>query len=94
MGGKLGFDQAKIAAISSWRGSELFTQTERDALALADAMADAPATIDDDDCRALLDRFAHAGFDVALQDEGRVLVLDPFRMVVRPFTPKETAATT
>lgn len=48
VGGKLGFDQAKITAISGWRGSELFTQTERDALALADAMADAPANIDDD----------------------------------------------
>ncbi|MEZ5993054.1 MAG: hypothetical protein R3E76_11940 [Planctomycetota bacterium] len=48
MGGKLGFDQAKIAAISGWRESELFAQTERDTLALADAMADAPANIDDD----------------------------------------------
>lgn len=36
-----------------------------------------------------------AGFDVAIEESGRVLVLDPFRMVIRPFTPKaETEAKT
>ena len=28
-----------------------------------------------------------AGFDVTIEESGRVLVLDPFRKVVRTFTP-------
>lgn len=38
--------------------------------------------------RACGDCSVGAGFDVAVEESGRVLVLDPFRMVVRPFTPK------
>ncbi len=38
--------------------------------------------------RACGDCSVGAGFDVAIEESGRVLVLDPFRMVVRPFTPK------
>ncbi len=33
-----------------------------------------------------------AGFDVAMDDQGRVLALDPFRMVVRVFKPAEKQA--
>lgn len=43
--------------------------------------------------RACADCSVGAGFDVAIEESGRVLVLDPFRMVVRPFTPKAVAAT-
>ncbi|MCB1234254.1 MAG: hypothetical protein KDM91_04205 [Verrucomicrobiae bacterium] len=60
------------------------------------AVAGPETLVDDKELakRACSDCSVGAGFDVALQDDGRVLVLDPFRMVVRPFTPKETAATT
>jgi hypothetical protein len=38
--------------------------------------------------QACADCSVGAGFDVAIEQSGRILVLDPFRMVVRPFTPK------
>ncbi len=38
--------------------------------------------------RACADCSVGAGFDVAIEESGRILVLDPFRMVVRPFTLK------
>lgn len=41
--------------------------------------------------RACADCSVGAGFDVAIEQSGRILVLDPFRMVVRPFTPKADA---
>ncbi len=52
-----------------------------------------PETLVDDKAlakRACADCRIGAGFDVALEESGRVLVLDPFRMAVRTFTPKET----
>ena len=38
VGSQLGFDHSKVAAIANWRASDAFTQTERDVLALADAI--------------------------------------------------------
>jgi hypothetical protein len=52
-----------------------------------------PETLVDDKAlakRACGDCRLGAGFDVALEESGRVLILDPFRMAVRTFTPKET----
>ncbi|MCB1229833.1 MAG: hypothetical protein KDN19_06185 [Verrucomicrobiae bacterium] len=55
------------------------------------AVAGPETLVDDKELakRACADCSVGAGFDVALESSGRVLVLDPFRMVVRPFTPKE-----
>ncbi|NOX98287.1 MAG: hypothetical protein GXP30_00875, partial [Verrucomicrobia bacterium] len=54
------------------------------------AVAGMDILIDDKELakRACGDCSVGAGFDVAIEESGRVLVLDPFRMVVRPFTPK------
>ena len=45
VGSQLGFDHSKVAAIANWRASDAFTQTERDVLALADAMAEIPTNV-------------------------------------------------
>lgn len=42
-----GLTHEKIAAVADWQNSEAFTDIERDALSLADAMADAPAHIEE-----------------------------------------------
>jgi hypothetical protein len=54
------------------------------------AVAGPETLVDDKELakRACADCSVGAGFDVAHEESGRVLVLDPFRMVVRPFTPK------
>lgn len=54
------------------------------------AVAGPETLVDDKELakRACADCSLGAGFDVALEESGRVLVLDPFRMVVRTFTPK------
>ncbi|MCB1090655.1 MAG: hypothetical protein KDL87_03940, partial [Verrucomicrobiae bacterium] len=53
------------------------------------AVAGPETLVDDKELakRACSDCSVGAGFDVACEESGRVLVLDPFRMVVRPFTP-------
>jgi len=43
--------------------------------------------------RACNDCSVGAGFDVAMDDQGRILALDPFRMVVRIFKPIEKSST-
>lgn len=43
--------------------------------------------------RACNDCSVGAGFDVAMDDQGRILALDPFRMVVRIFKPIEKSTT-
>ena len=56
------------------------------------AVAGPETLVDDKELakRACADCSVGAGFDVAVENEtGRVLVLDPFRMAVRTFTPKE-----
>ena len=54
------------------------------------AVAGPETLVDDKELakRACADCRIGAGFDVAHEESGRVLVLDPFRMVVRTFTPK------
>lgn len=55
------------------------------------AVAGPETLVDDKELakRACADCSVGAGFDVAFEEStGRVLALDPFRMVVRPFTPK------
>ena len=54
------------------------------------AVAGPETLVDDKELakRACADCNEGAGFDVAQQQSGRVLVLDPFRMAVRTFTPK------
>ena len=57
------------------------------------AVAGPETLVDDKELakRACGDCSVGAGFDVALEESGRILALDPFRMVVRPFTPKPDA---
>jgi alkylhydroperoxidase family enzyme len=42
-----GLSHEKIAAVANWRDSDEFSSIERDVLELADAMADAPAQVDE-----------------------------------------------
>jgi len=60
------------------------------------AVAGPDTLVDDKELakRACGDCSVGAGFDVALEESGRVLVLDPFRMVVRTFIPKVKKAIT
>ncbi len=53
---KQGVDGKKLAALADWRGSDVFSPLERDVLALADAMCDTPANVD----QALFDRLLSA----------------------------------
>jgi hypothetical protein len=56
------------------------------------AVAGPEVLVDDKELakRACADCQVGAGFDVAMDSEGRVLVLDPFRKAVRIFRPKAT----
>ena len=47
MGSDAGLDQQKLASIGRWRDSDAFSNLERDVLALADAMADTPANVEE-----------------------------------------------
>lgn len=47
VGRDAGLTPAKLAAIANWQDSELFDGLERDALALADALADTPSNVDE-----------------------------------------------
>jgi alkylhydroperoxidase family enzyme len=40
-------DQAKLNALAEWRDSNAFSELERDVLALADAITDTPANVDE-----------------------------------------------
>lgn len=42
-----GLTHEKIAALADWRNSEVFSGLERDALALADAMAETPCNVEE-----------------------------------------------
>ena len=53
---KQGVDEAKLSALADWRNSGVFSPLERDVLALADAMCDTPANVD----QALFDRLLAA----------------------------------
>jgi alkylhydroperoxidase family enzyme len=56
-----GLDHAKLAAVATWRTSDLFSPLERDALALADAMADTPTNVDLDLFNSLHARLGNQG---------------------------------
>jgi len=47
VGSKSGLTHARIAALADWRNSEAFNNLERDVLALADAITDTPANVDE-----------------------------------------------
>ena len=47
VGSDAGIDQQKLAGLGAWRDSDVFSDLERDVLALADAMADTPANVED-----------------------------------------------
>lgn len=70
-----GASAAKIAAVSAWRGSELFDEPERVALALAEAMSATPAEVTD----AVFDALRHHYSDAQIVELAGSIAMENYR---------------